>query len=96
VNSLVALFLAQVGAQNMGAVTGIVRGTKGMPAAGIRVCAMTVRDAAEAAKGYLIKSIGGSTEVPLFTQVAAPGQNPAAVGVLPAVSAPITITIGPR
>jgi hypothetical protein len=46
---LLALFLAQVSPQNSGAVTGIVRGANGMPAPGVRVYAMAVRDTAEPA-----------------------------------------------
>jgi hypothetical protein len=45
---LLALFLAQISPQT-GAVTGLVRGANGMPAAGVRVYAITVRDAAEPA-----------------------------------------------
>jgi hypothetical protein len=44
---LLALFLIQVSPQNNGAVTGIVRGANGMPAPGIRVYAIAVRDGAE-------------------------------------------------
>ena len=45
----IALLLVLAGPQNTGAVTGIVRGANGIPAPGIRVYAMAVRDAAEAA-----------------------------------------------
>jgi hypothetical protein len=47
VGLLLTLFLVQASPQNSGAVTGIVRGANGMPAAGVRVYAMAVRDAAE-------------------------------------------------
>jgi hypothetical protein len=46
---LLALFLVQVSPQNNGTVTGVVRGASGMPAPGVRVYAMAVRDAAEPA-----------------------------------------------
>lgn len=46
---LLALWLTQAGAQGTGVVTGIVRGANGTPASGIRVYAVAVRDAAEAA-----------------------------------------------
>lgn len=46
---LLALFFVQVSAQNNGAVTGVVRGANGMPAAGVRVYAIAVRDTTDAA-----------------------------------------------
>jgi protocatechuate 3,4-dioxygenase beta subunit len=46
---LLALLLVQVSPQNNGGVTGVVRGANGMPAPGVRVYAMAVRDAVEQA-----------------------------------------------
>jgi hypothetical protein len=55
---LLALLLVQAVPQNVGVVTGVVRGANGMPAPGIRVYAMTVRDATEAAvAGTALESI---------------------------------------
>jgi protocatechuate 3,4-dioxygenase beta subunit len=44
------LVLAQAGPQSVGVVTGVVRGANGMPAPGIRVYAIGVRDSLEALK----------------------------------------------
>jgi hypothetical protein len=44
---LLAFFLVQASPQNSGTVTGVVRGANGMPAPGVRVYAMAVRDAAQ-------------------------------------------------
>src|SRR5688572_23922217 len=44
---LVLLILLQAGAQGVGVVTGVVRGANGMPAAGVRVYAIGVRDDAD-------------------------------------------------
>jgi hypothetical protein len=46
---LLALLLVQVSPQNNGGVTGVVRGANGMPAPGVRVYAMAVREAIEQA-----------------------------------------------
>ena len=46
--ALLALLVVQAGAQNSGAVTGTVRSAAGVPAAGVRVYAQQVRDAADA------------------------------------------------
>jgi hypothetical protein len=46
---LLALFLLQASPQNSGAVTGVVRGANGMPAPGVRVYAIAVRETAEPA-----------------------------------------------
>ena len=46
---LLAILLLQTAPQNMGVVTGVVRGANGMPSAGVRVYAMAVRDTIEAA-----------------------------------------------
>lgn len=72
---LLALLLAQVGPQNTGAVTGIVRGANGMPAPGVRVYAMTVRDAAEAAiAGNALDSIAQTDASGRYRLEVAPGR----------------------
>src|SRR5262245_62486741 len=45
-NALAALLLVQLGLQNAGFVTGMVRAANGTPAPGVRVYAIAVRDAA--------------------------------------------------
>jgi hypothetical protein len=45
---LALVLLTQAGPQAMGVVTGVVRGANGMPASGIRVYAIGVRDSLEA------------------------------------------------
>jgi hypothetical protein len=47
---LIALWLLQAGPQGTGVVTGVVRSANGTPPAGVRVYAVTYRDALEAAK----------------------------------------------
>src|SRR4030095_2937800 len=46
---LLAILLLQTAPQNMGVVTGVVRGANRTPSAGVRVYAMAVRDTIEAA-----------------------------------------------
>ena len=46
---LLAILLLQTAPQNVGVVTGVVRGANGMPSAGVRVYAMGVRDTIESA-----------------------------------------------
>ena len=46
---LIAILLLQTAPQNIGVVTGVVRGANGMPSAGVRVYAMAVRDTIETA-----------------------------------------------
>jgi hypothetical protein len=72
---LLALLLVQAGLQTTGAVTGIVRGADGMPASGVRVYAMTVRDAAEAATaGTALESIAQTDASGKYRLDVAPGR----------------------